>query len=401
MKNKVFCPAPFLHQYVNVNNHGHKLCCMSKQISKMDKNLSVQENMEKFWVSDEIKEIRQNFLDNKWPSACEWYCGKYEKEQVYEESYRYNFLDRYKDIDYKEYELNVETGNKFNKPIDLDIRPGNTCNLKCRSCTGIWSNTIQKEVKANKQLQNTYYDTGSQYSQLDNSTIDLSNVRSLKMSGGETLVDPDVYTFLQNAVENGYAKNIELHLLTNGTYMPKRIIDVLSKFKSLIVNVSIDAVGSLEEYLRTGTDWKQQKQIFEKILSIPNLKKCGINSVIQITGIFGLQDLIDFAYDNKYTENKKYRGVSFLPIVDPEFLSIGLLTKQHKKEVLDIIEKNKKSIMFDKFANQIKPVISEVNRGFDDRQKLLQEGKQHINNLDQVRNTNIVSLQPELAEYYE
>ena len=57
--------------------------------------------------------------------------------------------------------------------------------------------------------------------------------------------------------------------------------------------------------------------------------------------------------------------------------------------------------MFDKFANQIKPVISEVNRGFDDRQKLLQEGKQHINNLDQVRNTNIVSLQPELAEYYE
>ena len=53
------------------------------------------------------------------------------------------------------------------------------------------------------------------------------------MSGGETLVDPNVSTFLKNAVDNGYAKNIELHLLTNGTYMPKRIIDVLNKFKSI------------------------------------------------------------------------------------------------------------------------------------------------------------------------
>jgi len=401
MKNKIFCPAPFLHQYVNVNNHGHKLCCMSKEIKKMDSNLTVQQNMENFWVSDELKQIRQDFVDNKWPSACEWYCGKYEKQGVYEESYRHNFIDRYKDIDIEQYDLNVETGNKTGKPIDLDVRPGNTCNLKCRSCTGIWSNTIQKEVVANPELQGTYYDTGRNYFQLDTSTIDLSNIQSLKMSGGETLVDPNVYTFLNKAVEDGYAKNIELHLLTNGTYMPKRIISVLEQFKSLVINVSIDAVGSLEEYLRTGTIWPEQKQVFETVLSLPNLKKCGINSVIQITGIFGLQDLIDFAYDSKYTSNKKYRGVSFLPIVDPEFLSIGLMTDTHKQKIMRTVEHNIDNVKFDKFESQIKPVISEVHRVFDNRSELLQQGQQHINRLDKIRNTSIVELQPELAEYYE
>ena len=401
MKDKIFCPAPFLHQYVNVNNHGHKLCCMSKEIKKMNSNNTVQQNMESFWVSDELKKVRQDFIDNKWPSACEWYCGKYEKQGVYEESYRYNFIDRYKHIDYNDYDLNAETGNKTGKPIDLDFRPGNICNLKCRSCTGIWSNTIQKEVVANPELQGTYYDTGRNYSQLDTSTIDLSNIQSLKMSGGETLVDPNVYTFLKNAVDNGYAKNIELHLLTNGTYMPKRIVSVLEQFKSLVVNVSVDAVGRLEEYLRTGTDWQQQKEVFETILNISNLKKCGINSVIQITGIFGLQDLIDFAYDSKYTNNKKYRGVSFLPIVDPEFLSIGLMTNSHKQKIMRMVEHNIDNIKFDKFNNQIKPVISEVHRHFDNKEELLLKGKKHINNLDKIRNTNIISLQPELAEYYE
>jgi len=401
MKNKIFCPAPFLHQYVNVNNHGHKLCCMSKEIKKMDSTLTVQQNMENFWVSDELKQIRQDFVDNKWPGACEWYCGKYEKQGVYEESYRHNFIDRYKDIDIEQYDLNVETGNKTHKPIDLDFRPGNTCNLKCRSCTGIWSNTIQKEVIANPELQGTYYDTGRNYSQLDTSTIDLSNIQSLKMSGGETLVDPNVYTFLNKAVEDGYAKNIELHLLTNGTYMPKRIISVLEQFRSLVINVSIDAVGSLEEYLRTGTVWPEQKQVFETVLSLPNLKKCGINSVIQITGIFGLQDLIDFAYDSKYTSNKKYRGVSFLPIVDPEFLSIGLMTDAHKQKIMRTVEHNIDNVKFDKFESQIKPVVSEVHRVFNDRSKLLQQGQQHISHLDKIRNTNILELQPELAEYYE
>lgn len=401
MKNKIFCPAPFLHQYVNVNNHGHKLCCMSKEIKKMDSTLTVQQNMENFWVSDELKQIRQDFINNKWPKACEWYCGKYEKQGVYEESYRHNFIDRYKDIDIEQYNLNVETGNKTHKPIDLDFRPGNTCNLKCRSCTGIWSNTIQKEVVANPELQGTYYDTGRKYSQLDTSTIDLSNIQSLKMSGGETLVDPNVYTFLNKAVEDGYAKNIELHLLTNGTYMPKRIISVLEKFKSLVINVSIDAVGSLEEYLRTGTSWPEQKQVFETVLSLPNLKKCGINSVIQITGIFGLQDLIDFAYDSKYTSNNKYRGISFLPIVDPEFLSIGLMTDAHKQKIMRTVEHNIDNVKFDKFESQIKPVVSEVHRVFDNRSELLQQGQQHINRLDKIRNTSIVELQPELAEYYE
>lgn len=401
MKDKIFCPAPFLHQYVNVNNHGHKLCCMSTEIKKMDSTLTVQQNMENFWVSDELKKVRQDFIDNKWPNACA-YCKKYEEQGVYEQSYRYSFLnDRYKHINYKDYELNVQSGNKTKKPIDLDFRPGNTCNLKCRSCTGLWSNTIQKEVIANPELQETYYDTGRKYSQLDTSTIDLSNIQLLKMSGGETLVDPNVYTFLKNAVDNNYAKNIELHLLTNGTYMPKRIINILEKFKSLTINVSIDAVGSLEEYLRTGTVWQEQKQVFETVLSLSNLKKCGINSVIQITGIFGLQDLIDFAYDSKYTSNKKYRGVSFLPIVDPEFLSIGLMTDTHKQKVMRTVEHNIDNVKFDKFESQIKPVVSEVHRVFNNRSELLQQGQQHINRLDKIRNTSIVELQPELAEYYE
>ena len=46
--SKVFCPAPFLHGYLNVTNSGFKLCCMSSIVDRLDvgklneKNISTQ-----------------------------------------------------------------------------------------------------------------------------------------------------------------------------------------------------------------------------------------------------------------------------------------------------------------------------------------------------------------------
>ena len=51
-----------------------------------------------------------------------------------------NFNDTYM----KFIEPNVETGNQYNAPVDLDIRPGNLCNLKM---SYVWSRikfTIRK-----------------------------------------------------------------------------------------------------------------------------------------------------------------------------------------------------------------------------------------------------------------
>ena len=57
-------------------------------------------------------------------------------------------------------EFDVVKGNKHGKPLDIDLRPSNLCNLKCRSCNTVWSTEIQKEVLANPEIQGwSHWDT--------------------------------------------------------------------------------------------------------------------------------------------------------------------------------------------------------------------------------------------------
>ena len=48
------------------------------------------------------------------------------------------------------------------------------------------------------------------------SNLDFSKV-FLKMSGGETLIDPRVYNIMKKIVDSGEAGNVRLHQITNCT----------------------------------------------------------------------------------------------------------------------------------------------------------------------------------------
>ena len=69
--NKKFCPAPFMHTYINANNRGYKLCCMSHVIGRWDTESSLKDQHEEFWSGETMQEIRQSFLDGKMPQSCD------------------------------------------------------------------------------------------------------------------------------------------------------------------------------------------------------------------------------------------------------------------------------------------------------------------------------------------
>ena len=65
-----------------------------------------------------------------------------------------NFNDMYIEIYRAKVELipNVETGNQFDAPLDLDIRPGNLCNLKCRMWVPYQVHNFKKKYTENSEL---------------------------------------------------------------------------------------------------------------------------------------------------------------------------------------------------------------------------------------------------------
>ena len=66
----------------------------------------------------------------KCPKVCDWYCGRYEREKVWEElqqilplSCKYVDLEETSLVNYDNLGLDIVHGNKWKKPTDIDLHP--------------------------------------------------------------------------------------------------------------------------------------------------------------------------------------------------------------------------------------------------------------------------------------
>jgi hypothetical protein len=426
MPNRKFCPAPFLHTYINANNRGYKLCCMSHIVDRWDTQKSLKEQHESFWTGDIMKGIRQEFLEGKMPEACDWWCGRIEREEIFHKSDRLNFIQRFERefsedhmTPLKEIEWCIEHGSlTFRKPVDVDLRPSKLCNLKCRSCNSLWSNKIEEEVLANPEIQKwSHWDMVTQSKgsmerakQIDwndpnfdvISNLDMTNVVKLAMSGGETLIDPRVHQIIEKIVKNNQAKNMRLHFITNCTSLPSRIYELITEFKAVTFNISIDGIGKTDEYLRHGTRWDRKVDVFHKIFTLPNLHWAGVMHVFQPISAFQVKKNVEWflKQSRRYPE---FGEVTFNPIVDPWYLSVSWLDDDHKdwvrsqvQECIDEFYMTKREIRWFDWLH------SELNKSQGDRAiRYANDFVRAELALNKIRGTNTLEIEPMLQRYFD
>lgn len=422
--NDKFCPAPFMHTYINANNRGFKLCCMSHIVERWDTQKSLKEQHEAFWQGEIMQEIRQSFLDGEMPEACKWWCGRIEDEGFHHKSDRLNFIERFagniEEIEKGEMEWDVVTGTKkYGKPVDIDLRSSKLCNLKCRSCNSLWSDKIEKEVLENPQIQKwSHWDMVTQSegslrraTQINwddpdfdvVSNLDMEHVMKLAMSGGESLIDPRVHKIVSKVVDSGKAKDMSLHFITNATSFPSRIAEQIAQFKSVSFNLSVDGVGETDEFLRDGTRWARKVKIIEEILEIPNLKWAGIMHVFQPISAFQIKRNTEWflQYTRKYD---KLSHITYNPIVDPWYLSVSWLDDDHKEWIHQQVDECITD--FDMQPDEVKWldwVHSELNKSQDPDVAIrwANDFVRAETELNKIRGTDTLAIEPMLQRYFD
>ena len=395
-----FCPAPFMHTYVNANNSGYKLCCMSHIIGRWDTTGDINAQFQEFWTSDEMQDIRLSFLADKMPSPCEWWCGRWEKEGLEHKSDRLKFIRKWQ-RDHPELEWDIEYGNtNYKQPVDVDFRPSRKCNIKCRSCNSTWSDQIEKEVAENPEIQGWgHWDTPTK-PQTYEMNLEFNHVKKLSMSGGETLVDEGVLSVMRKLCEEDRAKDIHLHMITNGTVLPKKSLDMLAQFQKVTFSLSIDGIGKTDEHLRYGTKWDKKLINIHKLFQLPNLWYIDIMHVFQWQSAFRIEENFAFFKELDERYGDKLLQVTYNPIVDPWYLSVSSLDNDHKKELMDTINKLEAN---DKQRQWLKLAISELEKDQEPEMKLTwQNDFVRANNaLDKIRGENTLDIFPELKRYYD
>jgi MoaA/NifB/PqqE/SkfB family radical SAM enzyme len=310
-------------------------CCLAK--NELNDNLGNKFDLNNAKLSDitnsnELTNLRKEFLDGKMPDACQRCWAEEDSGRT---SKRMHTLDRLKDILKHEKEWTEEPKHLY----FLDLKLGNICNLKCRIC-GSWSSStyageelkeLSKEARKTsfhrEMVQKGAWPRKSKtfWNELKEH---VGTIRYLEFTGGEPFMIKEHFKFLNTLIDMGVAHNIEIHYNTNGTIYPKEAENIWFHFKHVEIAFSIDATKERFEYQRTEAKWNE---VEENIAKFKTLRAHFTNISLQVCStinIFNVMYLDDVA---EWIDKQEFDFVYWNMLHDAPVHSIISLPDEAKK----------------------------------------------------------------------
>jgi MoaA/NifB/PqqE/SkfB family radical SAM enzyme len=300
-----FCTLPWLN--LNTNPNGNvKLCC-NIQLDHFISHNGVPFNLgyhdiEEVWNNHYMDNVRTLHRKNIGSEDCKD-CYKLEKISGHSPRMGQNVMwlgYKEKDEELSKHLQKVSDTTIYNRnaqlPISLELRLGNQCNLQCITCWGMSSSLIQADrldIIAKGNLKNYDLDwldskwreetevvTRSDLSQWHDTDIFYENIRKmapnlrrLYTTGGEPTVIKANYKILEMLLEAGN-KKCSVEFTSNMTTWNPKFYNALSQFENVEIQMSLDGVDDVAEYIRYGCNFKIVKEnvikAFELASNNPN-----------------------------------------------------------------------------------------------------------------------------------
>jgi organic radical activating enzyme len=350
-------------------------------------------DLQTVYNSTYMQNLRQRFRAGEKPATC---TRCWQEEDAGRASKRIHSRIRLKEfIDQIDY-----SNDKPDQLWFVDLKLGNICNLKCRIC-GSWSSSKwaheeinyipnlknKKDHLAYKFLQQGAWPRKTQTFWTNLKEL-LPNIKYFEFTGGEPFMIQEHFDLLQYAVDQGYAKNIDIHYNTNGTQWPNAH-ELWSHFKRVDIAFSIDNIGQRFEYERYGARWTEVTENIRKFHELrdqyPGKITTQVCMTINIQNVFYLEDLCNWI--NTQTFNDHY----FNMLHDPKHMCIDNLTTAAKQMVVDKLISGK---FIPKHKAEIIRIVKFIENGIGN------DGKEFVSKMkqtDKYRNQKFSITHPEIA----
>lgn len=402
MSKESFCPLPWMHLATHPIGHV-SLCCRSEfkdQLSvakspETDLPLELGKDcLDDILNCDRFREVRQAMLSDERHPACQ---GCYDVEDRGSESKRLTELDRFHFFKEDAKKITDPSGRVPMQYRFVELRLGNTCNLKCVSCNPMSSS---RWIRDFQQLKASGFDPYGDYTYISGEFTwpeneefwsDLSTqtdqIEKIYINGGEPTLIKKHWEFLETLIRMGRAKEIDLVYSINLTPLPKRAIEIWDQFQSVELNLSIDDLFERNDYIRYPSRWSDTVQVMQD-LDQTRYKKI----VLQTLSLYNLYHVDDFyLYFKKEFPNFI---VSYNVVQHPRFLSPFVLSEEKRKAVLERANK----VMPRMQAEKLKAALSGPQI---EEPELWPQFRQYLFALDQIRNTDFREVFAETSRFYQ
>jgi len=287
------------------------------------------------------------------------------------------------------------------RPQLVDLKPGNTCNLACRTC---WPEVSSKwyrdywEVEAREQEPDyrkylegwrrirTSYDRDNAQLWSDLETW-FSDVEYYDIYGAEPMLLDNVFVILQKSVASGRAAQQSIHINTNCTVWNQDYIDILAQFKNVVIDVSIDGVGAHYDYIRYGETWSTVETNLARYQNlVRNHKNIRMHVCITvcILNVLQVQELQEYFCA---------RGVPvfYNMVHHPQYLNVRALPDSIKQQVRTKLEAGAPNW-------QITSILDFMDMPLNNQPALWIKFLESTKKLDLLRQQDLALTFPELAE---
>ena len=368
MKNSQgFCLIPWFGIFIDSKSIGP--CCVNYELSKST-------DIESYLKSDELNNIKKEFLEGKKPISCNA-CWKAESVGV-------------KSVRQEKSKLLIEEQKTLLKTYHhFSIRISNKCNYKCRMCHPRYSSAWQLDKKASSLIQGTTY-TAEPFN-LDNYKKNIEyiinvakkQIVNINILGGEPLISEEFLYLLDRTEKVSVRNNIILNINTNLSVDKYKNIDYkkeFSTFNAVVLHASIDGLEFVGEYIRKG--FKQA--IFDKNLHYFKKYIKHLNVTLQLYNIYDIPKIYKYAKDNNIDIILNY-------LTSPKYLSVSLLDSVERDNILKFY----KSIDF--YNQNVEASLTNENVSLKEIDSFIK----YTDGLDSIWKTDFKKSIPELSNWYK
>lgn len=340
---KVFCSVPWTNTHLYWNGT-YGACCYELHPPAGDQYNLKYHSLDEWRDSQSMQDFRNRLLGDQPLSEC-MLC--YKEEKYGHESRRIK----------ENYKVAIFTEQAFDKsfavspwvdifksgtnvdPPDWHIDFGNECNLACKMCNPKASSKIAslyKKWNIEFDLQDNWINDNDKWNQFLKNVDNSKKLHRIHVMGGEPTINKKFLSFVEKLIQNNRT-DISLSFVTNGTKINKQLIEHLTKFSKVDIEVSIESLAKNNEYIRQGSDtqeiiknilWYKQNTNFQIVL----------RSVPQLFSINTYHDYILWAFDQNLS-------IQSNPLIYPEYLQISLLPAELKAKFISNFEKVKNYII--------------------------------------------------------
>ena len=221
-------------------------------------------------------------------------------------------------------------GHADTHPIDLHIDLGNFCNLACKMCYPSASSTIASQevrwgIESSKKFLGVDWTRDPiVWQRFKDELLAIPRLNNIHFMGGETLLTDRMEDLVDHMIQHGRF-DVCFSFVTNGTIFRASLLDKLSKFQRVGIEVSIETLTEHNGYQRQGTN---TQQVLDNIKQYQNWCNDRVSVTLRpapsVLTIGTYTTLLEYALENKMV-------VKSALVTHPDFMDATILPDSVKQ----------------------------------------------------------------------